>query len=222
MVYNWVKFTQYILYPPTCLLCRAPGHENLDICRACHRDLPWRRELPGASRREPEPDGSPWLDDILIPFEYAFPIDHLIKTFKYDGDLASGRLLADLLGRWAAGRINDEMLLIPVPSTRRRLRERGFEPTACLAGRLACRLPAGVARNGLHKRRETPRQSELSARRRRVNLRNAFRAGRLHRENPGGIIVDDVMTTGTTAMEAARTLRRAGYERVCVLAVARA
>lgn len=214
MVNNWLSYVQNALFPSTCLLCRRPGHARMDICVDCYRELPW---CTGPDECPPQ------TDRLLTPFDYRFPVDALIKRFKFQADMAAGRLLGDLVCAWL-GECGHRPAgpLIPVPSTDKRLRTRGFCPASQLARNLARRLGAEVEIEALRKRRETPRQAELGAAARRRNLRNVFAAKRLQTRTRQATIVDDVVTTGTTAAEAAATLRTAGMGEVLVLAAARA
>jgi predicted amidophosphoribosyltransferase len=86
---------------------------------------------------------------------------------------------------------------------------------------LSARLGLPVLSSALRRIRHTPRQSGLPPTERRVNLRNAFR-GTAAARGRSLLLVDDVLTTGTTADEAARALRQAGAVKVIVAALARA
>jgi ComF family protein len=116
--------------------------------------------------------------------------------------------------------------VIPVPLHRSKLRQRGFNQ-AELVAHLALKLSSARDRyllcsDGLERVRETQSQTGLTRHQRRENLRGAFRVK--HPEQVSGreiLLVDDVFTTGTTASECARILRRAGATRVWVATVAR-
>lgn len=160
----------------------------------------------------------------LAPYRYAFPLDRLLSRFKYSGDLASGRLLAELVGdaleqepRLGA----HDLVVVPMPLARDRLVERGYNQALELARPLAHRLGLPLAIDGLVRRRSTPRQAGLSARERRRNVRGAFSASTAVKGRRV-LLVDDVMTTGSTLRECARVLRRAGASEVGVVVVARA
>jgi predicted amidophosphoribosyltransferase len=103
--------------------------------------------------------------------------------------------------------------------TRREERARGFNPSRLLA-RATARSLGLPERRLLVKVRETVPQRALSAREREVNLRDAFRAVRSGQG--AALLVDDLLTTGATADECARTLKEKGFQRVIVLTVARA
>jgi ComF family protein len=145
----------------------------------------------------------------------------LVLAYKFHGydTLAApaARRLADLARRTALDADLDAV--VPIPSTRRRNRERGYDPSLLLArslaGALGKPLACLVART-----RDTPPQSQLPARRREANVRGAFRASR-RAQGLAILLVDDVVTTGATAFAAARALRDAGASRVDLLALAR-
>jgi ComF family protein len=109
--------------------------------------------------------------------------------------------------------------VVPVPSTKRRNRDRGYDPGALLAEEVARRLGRPL-RTLLRRVREAPPQSTLPAAQRRRNVHGAFAASPSAR-GADLLLVDDVMTTGATAFEAARALREAGASRVDLLVLAR-
>ncbi|MGD8958044.1 MAG: ComF family protein [Chromatiaceae bacterium] len=162
---------------------------------------------------------APAFDRALAPLLYQFPVDGLVAGFKYHHRLHWGRILGDLLADHLAQNAAPPGLLLPVPATAARLRERGFNQAAELARRLSLRL--GIPwRTGLLLRiREAVHQQGLSGPQRRRNMRGAFACrGRL----PARVaLIDDVITTGATAGAASAALKDAGVEWVEVWAVAR-
>ena len=133
------------------------------------------------------------------------------------------RTLADLMPDPAAcgGAPDRYDLMCPVPLFRARLRERGFNQSAELAARLEARLGVPLVADMLLKTEPTPEQARLGGRARRRNLRGCFAVTRpsvvLGRSV---ILVDDVVTTGSTASACIDALRSAGATRVVVLTVA--
>lgn len=212
-----------VLLPLRCLVCGDPGHDDLDLCWACLADLPWARRaclrcalpLPdtalivcGTCREEVPPQAATHASLLYLP-----PVDQLLVRYKFHQDLAAGRLLAQLMQRapppgWCPP-------LVPVPLHNRRLRQRGYNQ----AGEL-CRLLPMPVWQGLYRRRHTAPQSERTAEQRRENLFDAFD---VRGSVPSRLtVVDDVMTTGSTVMEVAETLRLAGAAEVRVWVCARA
>jgi ComF family protein len=109
--------------------------------------------------------------------------------------------------------------IVPIPSTARRNRDRGYDPGALLAEEVARQLGRPL-RALLSRVREAPPQSALPAAERRRNVHGVFTSSPSAR-GAHLLLVDDVMTTGATAFEAARTLRAAGATRVDLLVLAR-
>jgi ComF family protein len=228
-VYNWLDFALSALIRTQCRLCNQRSEGPLGLCAPCAGDLAWLDYpcplcgLPitdhigacGSCLRRPPP-----YDALIAPLSYTGEAAAFIRRFKFHGDLAAGRLLGDLLHlklRENIGRTEQPDAVIPMPLHPRRLRERGFNQ----ASELARRLPWPTHRGVVRRRRATREQSHLNARERRRNVRGAFElTGTPIPERVA--IVDDVVTTGTTVAELARTLRRGGAKRVVVIAVARA
>lgn len=229
---GWLRRLSFGLLPATCLLCGAAGAARRDLCDPCRADLQpnprccRRCGLPlaiasaecGRCLKRPPAYTATWA-----PFVYLPPLAGLLTRFKFSGDLAAGRVLAELaLAQWPASGLSLPQALIPVPLHVDRLRERGYNQALELARPLALALGVSLVPQGLQRLHATPAQSGLSALARRRNLRKAFAV-------PAGTalpahvaLLDDVMTTGATAHECALALRRAGVQRVDVWAVARA
>ncbi len=211
-----------------CALCCGPS-ERL-VCSACDATLPRpgaacvRCALPlphaglcGRCRAHP-----PAFDATLAAFEYRFPVDRIVQRFKYAGDLALGRWLAERLADCVLGEVEeDAALIVAPPSTRARIRERGFNPALEIAKTVARRVGVPWAIDGLVRTRETSSQPGLGRDERRRNVEGALAAGR-DVEGRHVVLVDDVMTTGATAEAAARVLKRAGAVRVTAWVAARA
>jgi ComF family protein len=161
----------------------------------------------------------PEFDDVVTAFDYRFPVDRLVRRFKFSADLAVGAYLGDALCDAATARPVPELVLAS-PSSPARIRERGFNPALVLARRVGPRLGIGVDAGVLAKVRHTPPQAGMGRAARRRNLRDAF----VVRERLDGLsvaVVDDVITTGATLSALARVLKEAGAARVSGWVVAR-
>lgn len=208
--------------PPRCCLCGAPGQAPaLDLCDVCATFLP---VLDDPSRPGWKPEdalGSGTLLRTLFLFKYQYPVDHLIRGLKFHGQ----RFYARVLGEWMArarlglgGPLPD--CIVPIPLHRRRFRERGFNQAHEIARYAGTALGVRVESHLLRRNLETKEQSGLSLEGRRENVQGAFEVvGPV----PKGTIavLDDVVTTGSTAMEAVNALRKAGARKVELWAVAR-
>ena len=233
MVYNWIESALIGLYPPVCLLCGADGHGQRDLCGGCAADLPANTN-PCPRCAEPLPPGArpgtpcgrcvrhpPPFASCHAPYLYEPPVDWLVGRLKFHGRLAAGRLLATLLGdRLPAGATPRPDLVVPMPLHADRLRTRGFNQATELARPLSHRLAVPLATDLVFRTRGGAPQSRLAQGLRHANVRGAF-AVRAPLAGRHVAVVDDVVTTGATAAELARTLLRAGASRVDVWAVAR-
>ncbi len=202
------------VFPPRCGLCGFPGATlDLDLCPACRADLPW------LSADSP---------DRTIPLRFEYPVDVMIRELKYHREFANARILGVLLAEVVSKRGSPlPALLVPVPLHAARLRERGFNQALAIA-RYAGRMLGIQYAGGVVKRtRDTPSQTALDVAARRRNVRGAFAvSGRkaLERLSAAGhvAVVDDVVTTGSTANELRATLLGAGVRQVEVWAAAQA
>lgn len=218
--------------PSQCAVCRAWDAGRL--CRDCRaRFIPPVTRCPGCALPLPQPD-VPCPDCLRepLPFErcvavldYAWPWSGVIGQLKFhDGlDLAGALsvLLLQALQREAPPPVE---LLLPLPLGPQRLQERGYNQAWELARRLAPPLALRCDARLLLRLFDTPRQSGLAQAQRSANVRGAFgiapgRAAALRGRRVA--LLDDVMTTGATAAEAARTLLDAGATAVQLWVLAR-
>jgi ComF family protein len=149
---------------------------------------------------------------------YEDPMREAIHLLKFRGIKRLARPLGLLL---ATLELPEADVIVPVPSGLMGLRARGFNQCYFISRELSRLTAIPVESRLLFKKKETPPQVGLSALARRTNLRGAFAMrGRLEGERV--LLVDDVITTGTTMNECAKTLRRAGTSEVTAVALARA
>jgi competence protein ComFC len=209
---------------------------RIPVCRKCLSAAePFQAEYFCACCRTPFQNGFP-LDSEgrcalcrsgLLGFDAAYcygtyegVLRHLIHLYKYDGIQTLSKPLADLLNR-ALPRDEQIDFITPVPLHWRKQWTRGFNQSELLARELGRRngLPVVLA---LGRTRRTATQAGLSNTARRKNVAAAFRCR--HADGVAGkriLLIDDVMTTGSTASSCARALKRAGARRVALLTVAR-
>jgi ComF family protein len=154
-------------------------------------------------------------------YAYEPPLRDAIRLFKYHGKVSLADAFGALLGQ-ALPALPECDFVMAVPLHPTRLREREFNQSLLLADRLAPRLRKPVAVGTLIRTRATEPQTELTRSARRANLRRAFAVPHPEEVTDKRILlVDDVMTTGTTVNECAKALRRAGSSDVYVLTLAR-
>ena len=171
-------------------------------------------------------ESRPLFDKACAYGSYDGELRELIHLLKYEQVETAGNVLGEMLAE-AIGKLNipEPVLMIPVPLHSSKRRQRRFNQ-ADLIARAAIRhsvVPGGkLETDCLVRTRATVSQIGLTRPQRAENIRGAFRVE--HPERIVGrniLLVDDVLTTGTTASECARVLRKAGVEKVWVATVAR-
>ncbi len=175
-----------------------------------------RDEICGQCLRKP-----PDFDHAVAPLLYVPPVNRLISQLKYNRRLAAGKTFAKLIAQPLS--LRDAPLpdaLIAVPLHRQRLRQRGYNQSLEIARPLARLINRPLLMDQVERHKLTRPQTGLNAPARRKNLRGAFT---VHQQLAGRhlAIIDDVMTTGSTGEELAKTLKKAGAEQVELWVVAR-
>ena len=206
------------LLPQDCLLCGSPSGTSL-LCRGCTDELP---RLP-AERcpvcAETAPGGAicgaclttrPQFDASFAALRYSFPADRLVHALKYQWRVAMADFFAQtmLAGPRPAGD-----LMVPLPLHPKRLTERGFNQSVEIARPLARAMDLELNVDSCIRSRDTAPQASLPWKERRKNIRGAFEC-QIDLTGKSVIVVDDVMTTGATLDEFARTLKAHGATRV--------
>ena len=217
-----------LLLPRRCETCLSV-HDG-GFCHSCHELLPWigigceHCRVPLASpgtcprcQRQP-----PRWDDMVVPFDYAEPVSHMLRQLKYHSRLHVVPALSEALAEQVLRRSGSmPQALLPIPLHASRLRWRGFNQATLLARETGRLLGIPVDTRLLLRTRATPTQTRLAERMRKKNLRHAFAVKASGRYDAVAVI-DDVITTGATMDSACRVLRQYGYSRISAWAVARA
>lgn len=198
---------------PFCSICGRPhesaigyGTQSNFPCAGC-RDRPLRhiRRMWGAAH-------------------YDGAVAEAIQLYKFSGKRRLATPLGEMMAAFAAEELDDETfeVVVPVPLHRVRERTRGFNQSALLAEHVSRRLGLPIS-DALYRIRPTRVQSLLEDSERHRNIIGAFavRAGHPF-QGARVLLIDDVVTTGSTVSECAAALRRAGAKDVCVFAAAHA
>ena len=201
-----------LLFPPKCPFCQkvqdAPG-----MCPACEKSLPWTDEDHGLRS----------LRGGLLcaaPLWYEDTVREAVRRFKFQNGLSAAGPLGELIAQAAAERLSggfDAVTWVPVSA--KRLRRRGYDQSRLLAEN-ACKCWGVEPERLLRKVRDNPAQSSLdSAEDRWRNTQGVYEAA----GEPAGkriLLIDDVCSTGSTLVSAARTLLAAGAAGVVCAAAA--
>lgn len=230
-----------IIYPKVCLFCKdrlkdKPNIDNLvcaacwgkitlnlpPFCHRCGRHLERNHRVKNicyACLKAP-----PHFDRAFSPCRYEGVLKELIHAFKYKNKDYLGPTLGRLMVSFAKEYnlpIEFTDFILPVPLHKTRLREREFNQAQILSNCIAAEFKKEVVDDLLIRHRPTKIQAELDKEERLLNMKNSFSVSK-NREVKGKniLLVDDVLTTGSTASEAAYTLKEAGAGIIFVLALA--
>ena len=219
-----------VVFPIDCMGCGARG---CFICSACAEGMP-KVERPFCTVcANPGVAGicawcqahAPSIDAIRSPYLYvpSSPIYRAITSLKYGGMRSIAPELAELLHSfWNRRRTADPDIIVPVPTHPSRVRQRGYSQAFLIAHELGRRMKVPVGADTLARVKNAPSQLETESREDRwTNVQGGFRS-RSHIDGANILLVDDLVTTGSTASACAAALKMAGARRVIGLSVARA
>ena len=203
---------------PVCEDCVARFAQPQPRCRTCALPVP-----AGVLRCGACLSSAPPLDACLAAVPYTFPWGQLITRYKFGARPGWSAALALLLrsAPWVEPALEQADLLLPMPLSRQRLQERGYNQALELARHLA---PAKVVPELLLRIRHTPPQSALKRSERLHNVRAAFAVDPLRSaelRDKRVVLLDDVMTSGASLFAAAQVLRQAGAAHITGLVLAR-
>ena len=202
-----------------CSVCYQSLPFTVDICRTCANPISQVDSVCGECLKSP-----PALEELLVPFHYHPPIKQWISQLKFKN--------ASYLALWFAYEIEQQVKLkhtylqweqatiIPVPLHASRMRQRGYNQAQLIAQELAKNFKLPIHKTLIQRIKKTQEQTQLNAESRRRNLNNAFK---LNTPPPKTVIlIDDVVTTGSTVNEITGLLKANGCETVIVWAIAKA
>lgn len=191
--------------PPFCRKCSRPLETGTDFCRGCRR-----RSFA--------------FDAAWAACVYNEPVRQLIHLYKYNHKTVLRYHFFQILFTFITAYrlpLYQYDWIVPIPLHPARLRERGYNQAQLLAQLLACQYDTKLSVNNLTRVRNTESQSILSQKERWTNIQHAFRIKQPFTfKDKNILLVDDLLTTGATASEAAGTLKAAGAKRVDVLTLA--
>src|SRR5438309_425015 len=227
-----------LLYPPACTICSAPVDSGEYLCAECESKV--SRIVPPFCATCSEPfDGAItttfscancahrrlYFEAAVSAYRARGIVRHVILNFKYGRQIH----LRHLVVRWLVAALDDERIrdrrfdaIVPVPLHPARQRERGFNQAGLLAEWLSTHMALPL-RPVLQRVRFTTTQTAFDRAERMQNLHNAFRL-RKNRDvrKLRVLLIDDVLTTGSTLSECARVLKEAGAQSVYAATAARA
>lgn len=239
------------VFPSRCLLCqktvKPQTHSvHIEICSECFQRLP-HNKVNCSHCALPLPDDltnnilcgrcikkPPAFDYAYSPLRYEDDVIRLMHQLKFGEKITYSRTFGEMLLQLLSQKLsqgdnqqgqNKPDCLLPVPLHRSRLRQRGFNQSIELARVISKKLNIPIEYDAVNRTRSTASQMGLDAVARKKNINGAFSvkwklSDKLKDKHI--LIIDDVMTTGSTVNELAKTLKRSGVARVGVLSFARA
>lgn len=213
--------------PFLCSLCREEIHFiDSPFCRLCGQPAEIAYDYPHddfecAKCR----DKKPWFNQARSLGTYESVLKRLIHHFKYRNQPGIMEEISPLLVKYFNGTKESyqDLHVLPIPLHLRKIKERGFDQSYLIAKSVSELLDLPLADHWMMRIKETVPQASLKRSERNENVRNAFQLVEPAKvREKDFLLVDDVFTTGMTANEAARVLKKSNAGRVLVLTLARA
>jgi len=212
---RFLSFLLDLIYPPRCVFCRAPVKRSGEICQSCANSLPYTNNSGKQS--------GDFYSVCVSPLFYEDDVRESLLRYKFSE--ATG--YATVYGKYIAESVRTELLdrydiISWVPLSRKRLRKRGYDQAKLLAKALARELGC-KAEPVLRKVKDVKKQSQMGgAEKRKANISGAYQVKRNALvKNKRILLVDDIITTGSTISECAKTLRIAGAADIVCATLAR-
>jgi len=216
------------LFPPYCIDCGTLGER---WCQACQEKVPFlapplceqcgrpieRAGLCPECQHEPLP-----LDGVRSCYVYEGTIREAIHRLKFEKDLGLAEILAKALVKTLSHEHWNIEVITSVPVSSTRMKERGYNQAEMLAVPLALITGIPYKRSLLKRIKESPSQIGLGRKERQENIRDAFVATARASQFSSILVIDDVITTGSTLQSCALALREQGVKQVFGLTLARA
>lgn len=238
------------LFPSRCLLCQKTivlrsennNHDNIEICQQCLTTLPYNGNCCDRCAVPLVTEGhgpvycgrcikkSPAFDYVYSPLCYENDVIRLVHQLKFNEKITFSRSLSEMMHKCWVSKTEEKNsadvidildCLMPVPLYKSRMRQRGFNQSIELSRVISKKLNVPIECNTVNRRRSTESQTGLNITQRRKNIKGAFEVVKKISAKDV-LIIDDVMTTGSTVDELARVLKKEGVKRVGVLCLARA
>ncbi len=202
-----------ILLGSPCLLCRASAHGDA-LCTDCTAAI--RKTSWGVTSLAIDHQRIP----VLFRESYGGLLSDAVIRSKYLGDWGHARWLGQCLGRLPRPWLGSPPIALPIPLSEKRLADRGYNQSVLIARHAARAWGLQMTSRWLRKTKRTARQAGLFREERLANLRGSFWASEKV-EGQRCLLIDDIMTTGSTLREAARAIHARGGLVIAAAVIAR-
>lgn len=207
-----IEYLLRFLFPPKCIFCGSllPVDVKEEICSSCHKEAPYMPDVFLSPEGEAAQHG---CEKVICLFSYEGMVKELLTRYKFKDRPSYFRTLSSLLCEkiirmTKSGGFD---IIISVPLSYERELSRGYNQSRLISGRLAGELGKPELSRALKRVRHTEMQSRLSKTERKRNIRGAFEVVRPSKiAGKKILIIDDIITTGSTLGECGRVLTEAG------------
>ena len=214
-----IKFFDYILsliYPPKCVFCGTVIDKS-DICEECEKTLPYTK---GDSIYQK----FPFVDKCISPLYYKDYVRRAVLRFKFAGCSCYSRRLGGIMSECAENNLDCGSIdmISCIPLSRKRMHDRGYNQAELLAREISKKVGVEYLPTLKKIRHNTAQSTIKDSKQRAANVIGAYRV--VDAEKVKGkyiLLVDDVVTTGSTVSECARILKKSGAKAVYCVTLAR-
>ena len=205
-----------LIYPPVCGFCGKICNEYL--CKKCEIKI---KKYEIVSVRK---NNNTYFKEILCIFKYEDLIRNILIKYKFQNKsyLYKTFIKIILKNKKICGFLKNYDIIIPVPISKKRNRQRGYNQSYLIAREIAKQINLKHEKNCFVKQKDTIEQSKLDKNQRKINVQNAYKI--IDKEkiiNKKIILLDDIYTTGNTVNECAKMLEQAGARMIGVLTIAK-
>ena len=202
------------LFPPKCVFCRRVM-EHDGVCNKCKVSLPYRH-----SKESENP--IMFVDGAYSYFHYEGDVRNALIRYKFGGLSKYAVDFSVYLEECIRECLDGEFDVISwVPLSKKRLKSRGYDQARLLAEEVASRLGESAVRTLKKSRNTAPQSRQGDISRRMANILGAYEMASFDPTGKKILLIDDVLTTGSTVSECARILKTAGAEKVYIVTVAK-
>ena len=210
----WEGFRQQ-LFPPKCVFCRRVLDQD-GICEKCRTSLLYNRP------NEPITD-IPFVDAAYSCFHYEGDVKNAIIRYKFGGVSKYSVDFSEFIEICIQKDLcNDFDIISWVPLSKKRLRSRGYDQARLLAEEVCNRIGVRAVRTLIKSRNSVPQSRQNDISKRRANVLGTYELAHIDVVDKRIILLDDVLTTGSTVSECARVLKSAGAKKINIITIAKA
>lgn len=224
---NWWRNLEKLIFPPVCGIC-GKLKENY-LCSRCNLELQKSSEFQVDSYITESGFKRKYFDEHIYFFQYQGLIREQIINYKFNDAAYKYRGISNfilknfILKDSKIFRIfNEYDVIIPVPISKKRLKERGYNQAELIAKEISKALNKELVKNCLIKEKNIVAQSSLNKDEREENIKGAYILNNSEKlKNKGVLLIDDIYTTGSTANECCKILEEAGTKKIAVMTIAK-